>query len=64
MKKLICVLVVLLLCSPVWADRVQELKEEAQVLVETYNKYQVEMQEIRIRLIKIEGILEELNKEE
>jgi len=64
MKKGICILLMLLVCSPVLSnDRVNELKIEGEKLQKQLVQLNQARQNTQIRLIQINAILGELQRE-
>jgi len=60
-KAVLCVLF-LLVATIARADRVEELRTEAQELLQRKNQYAQVMQNIDIRLLEIQGALKELTR--
>ncbi len=61
---IVAVVLMLLVCSPVLAnDRVNELKKEGEMLVKQLEQINQAQQRTQVRLIQIEAILGELQRE-
>jgi len=67
MKKLVVVILTLMLITPLFADnskRIEELTKEGKELIQRKQQLNDALQKIDIRLIQIQAIIDELNKQD